>query len=98
MTQVRVPELARILDRPPRPVAPEVEDALRAAAATLCHASPDLIASTTVVVDIGPDDLHALVRLVRDIVEAHALEAAIRPHVGWCAVRFSRRERVAHPA
>ena len=95
MTQVRVPELATILGRPPRPVAPTVEDGLRAAAATLCHASPDLITSTTFVVDIGPDDLDGLERLVREIVDTHALEAAIHRHVGWCAVRFSRRTRAA---
>jgi hypothetical protein len=92
MTQVRVPELATILARPPCPVAPKTEDGLRAAAATLSRASPDLITSTTFVVDIGPDDLEALEQLVYDIVEANALEASIRPHVGWCAVRFSRRK------
>jgi len=91
MTQLRVPELATIFARPPRPVAPKVEHALRAAASTVCHAAPDLITATTVVVDIGPDDLDALERLVHDIIETHAMEAAIRPHVGWCAVRFSRR-------
>jgi hypothetical protein len=91
MTRVRVPELATLFARPPRPVAPKVEDGLRAAAATLCHALPALITSTTVVVDIGPDDLDALERLVHDIIETRAMQAAIRPHVGWCAVRFSRR-------
>jgi len=91
MTQVRVPELATILTRPPQPVAPAVEDALRAAASMLSRASRDVITATTVVVDIGPDDLGALELLVHELLESHALEAAIRPHVGWCAVRFSRR-------
>jgi hypothetical protein len=95
MTQVRVPEFASILARPPRPLAPSVERGLRAAASTLCHAAPDLITSTTFVVNIGPDDLDALEHMVHEIVDAHALEAAIHPHVGWCAVRFSRRTRTA---
>ena len=90
MTRVQVPEFATIPTRPPRPVAPRVDDTVRAAAATLSHASPDLITSTTVVVDIGTDDLGAFEQLVRDIVDTQALEAAIRPHVGWCSVRFSR--------
>ena len=65
---------------------------MRTAAATLCHASADLITSTTVVVDIGADDLDALSHLVREVVETSDLEAAIKPHVGWCVVRFSRRQ------
>jgi hypothetical protein len=92
MTQVRTPELAPLFGRPPRAVAPTVEDGVRVGAATLAHASADLMSSTTVVVHIGPDDLEALCQLVRKIAETHDLEATINPRVGWCSVRFSRRK------
>jgi hypothetical protein len=92
MTQVRTPELAGVLARPLRPIAPRVEDAVRVAAATLSHASLELITSTTVVVDIGADDLDALSHLVHDVAGPHDFDAEIKPHVGWCAVRFSRRK------
>src|SRR4051794_29752226 len=90
MTQVHSPELATILARPARPVAPTVENGVQVAAATLCHASADVIMSTTVVVDIGLDDLDALRSLVNDIANVSTLDAAIHPHIGWCAVRFTR--------
>jgi hypothetical protein len=51
--------------------------------------------STTVVVDIGADDLDALSQLVREVADAHDLETAINPHVGRCTVRFSRRKRAS---
>jgi hypothetical protein len=70
-----------------------VEDGVRVAAATLAHASPELITSTTFVVDIGADDLDALNHLVRDVADAHNLDASISPHVGWCTVRFSPGKR-----
>jgi hypothetical protein len=92
VTQVRTPELASILARPARHVAPKVEDALRVAAATLSHASVELITSTTVVVDIGADDLDALSHLVQEVAGAHDFDAEIKPHVGWCAVRFSHHK------
>ncbi len=92
MTHVPLPELATIFARPPRPVASAVESVVRDAAAVLCHATPDLIKSTTVVVTIGPDDLDALEHLVRDVVDAHALEAEVRPRVGSCAIRFWRTQ------
>jgi hypothetical protein len=95
MTQARVSELATLLARPPCRVAPTVEDGLRVAAGTLGHVSPDLIMSTTLVVDIGPDDLEALTQVVSEIADTYDLEAEVNPHVGWCAVRFSRRKRTA---
>ncbi|MBV9597759.1 MAG: hypothetical protein JOZ87_12940 [Chloroflexi bacterium] len=90
MTQVLTPGLATILSRPQRPVPPTVEDGLHIGASTLCHASADLITSTTIVVDIGLDDLDALRRVVSHIAESRELDAEIQPHVGWCSVRFSR--------
>jgi hypothetical protein len=69
-----------------------VEDAVCVAAATLAHASAELIVSTTVVVDIGADDLDALSRLVGEVANAHNLDTAVNPHVGLCTVRFSRRK------
>jgi hypothetical protein len=92
MTQVQMPELAAVLTRPARPVAPRVEDAVRVAAATLSRASVELIMSTTVVVDIGADDLDALSHLVHQVAGAHDFDVEIKPHVGWCAVRFSHRK------
>jgi hypothetical protein len=93
MTQGPASALAAIVGRPPRSVPPTVEDGVRVAAATLSHASPELITSTTFVVDIGADDLDALSDLVREVADAHNLKSSISPHVGWCTVRFSRRER-----
>ena len=91
MTQVLEQELANVLTRPPRPVPPTVEHAIQAAASTLTHAPVQMITSTTVVVDIGADDLNALRRLVAGIANARGLDAAVKPRVGWCSVRFSRR-------
>jgi hypothetical protein len=52
-----------------------------------------MVTSTTTVVDVGPDDLEALQRVASDIADARDLAVVVRPHVGWCAVHFSRRER-----
>jgi hypothetical protein len=50
-----------------------------------------MVSSTTVVVDIEPDNLDELRGVAGDIAAASDLEVAFRPHVGWCAVRFARR-------
>jgi hypothetical protein len=93
MPQVLTHDLADLLRTPSRGIAPRSEDALRVGAATLAHASAQIVSSTTVVVEIGPDDLDALHRVLADIADEHDLDVAVRPHVGWCAVRFGRRER-----
>jgi len=93
MTQVLTHEFAELLRTPAHGIAPTSEDALRVAAGTLSRAAPDMITATTVVVNVGPDDLDALQRLVVDIAEEDQLDVVVRPHVGWCAVRFARRGR-----
>ena len=91
MSQVLTNDLDALLQTPSRGIAPRSLDALRVGAATLARASAQIVTSTTVVVEIGPDDLDALYRVVADIADEHDLDVAVRPHVGWCSVRFSRR-------
>jgi hypothetical protein len=86
MPQVISPELARPVHRVP----PTVDDALRAGAATLAQASAELISSTTVVVEIGADDVDALYQVATDIASEQRLTVSIRTSVGWCAARFCR--------
>ncbi|HEY2594252.1 MAG TPA: hypothetical protein VGK33_10165 [Chloroflexota bacterium] len=93
MSQVLTHDFAELLRIPSRGIARRSEDALRVGAATLAHASAQIVTSTTVVVQIGPDDLDALHRVVADIADEHDLDVAVRPHVGWCSVRFGRRGR-----
>ncbi|MBV9580663.1 MAG: hypothetical protein JO057_18950 [Chloroflexi bacterium] len=91
MTQTQERDLTGLLVRPPRQIAPASEDALRVGAATLRCAPAQLITSTTIVVDIGPDDIPALCDVADEIAAAEGLDVTVRPQIGWCAVRFARR-------
>jgi hypothetical protein len=91
MTQAPTRELDALLRPAPARITANSDDALWVGAATLLQASADMVSSTTVVVDIGPDDLEPLRNVAGDIAAASDLEVALRPHVGWCAVRFCRR-------
>jgi hypothetical protein len=91
MTQAPTRELAALLTPAPAQISVASENALWVGAATLLRASADMVSSTTVVVDIEPDNLDALRGVAGEIAAASDLEVAFRPHVGWCAVRFCRR-------
>ncbi len=67
------------------------ESSLWIAAATLSHAAPNEITSTTVVGVLGRDDPAAFQQLVADVAEGHALVARTTLNVGSFSVRFSRR-------
>jgi hypothetical protein len=97
MSQVLTNDLDALLRVPSRGIAPRSEDALRLGAATLAHTSAQIVTSTTVVVEIGPDDFDALYRVVADVANEHDLDVAVRPNVGWCSVRFSRRGACTAP-
>jgi hypothetical protein len=45
--------------------------------------------------EYGADDFVTLGRSVRNAAETSDLEAAITARLGWCAVRFSRRNRTS---
>lgn len=66
------------------------EAQLRAAAATLADAPPDMITATTVVGVLGQDDRQAFEELVAEIADEFGLETQLRLHVGTFSVRFSR--------
>jgi hypothetical protein len=97
MSQILTNDLDELLRTPSRGIAPRSEGALRVGAATLAHASARIVTSTTVVVEIGADDLDALYRVVQDIADEHDLDVAVRPHVGCCSVRFGRRGACTAP-
>jgi hypothetical protein len=95
MPQVLTHAFAELRTPAAHGIAPTSEDALRVGAATLCRASAaaDMVTATRVVVQVGADDVDALERVARAIADEHALDVAVRLHVGWCAVRFARRGR-----
>ena len=75
-----------------RPVGLGPERAVRTAAATLRAGSRGDISAVSVVLALGLDDLDGLRELVSQVADEFGLLASLRPLVGACAVRFSRRE------
>jgi hypothetical protein len=65
------------------------ESALRVGAATLCRGRPGEITATTVVCDVGADDVEAFALLVAEIGDEYELEASIQQQRGWYSVRFT---------
>ena len=66
------------------------EAQMRAAAATLCHATWAEVGSTTVVCELDESSLPALESLVQEIADACELDAEIRYRPGAFSVRFTR--------
>ena len=85
-------EFLALTARPARTVGLETECALRIAAATLRSRSRRDISAVSVVVPLGLDDVDGLRALVAGLADEFGLLASVRPTVGACAVRFSRRE------
>ena len=78
--------------RPARLVGLEPERALRTAAATLRAGACWDVSAVSVLLALGLDDLDGLTELVSHIADEFGLLASLRPMVGACTVRFSRRE------
>jgi hypothetical protein len=69
------------------------EGALRVGAATLYRADCSEITATTVVCDVGRDDIEAFRLQAAAIAEEYGFESSIRESDGSYSVRFTRRGR-----
>ena len=77
---------------PARRIPLEHERALRTAAATASSGSRRDVSAVSVVLALGLDDVDGLKDVVGGIADEFGLLASVRPLIGACAVRFSRRE------